>query len=246
VTSGSEVVIAVAGVLGGALNTLVGGGSLVTFPVLLALGFPPVAANVTNSAGLLPGSGMGAWAYRASLPPRGFGGDLEVETLTGAALAGGAAGAVLLLALPAAAFGRAVPWLLGVACLLVACQPWLTKLRRGRNGPAWVAALLAGVYGGYFSAAQGVVFIAAFGAVTPWGMQQVNAVKNVCATAALCSAVALFAVAGHVAWQAAVLLAAGSVVGGPVGAWAGRRLPAPALRSVVVGTGIVAIARMVT
>ena len=245
-TPAAAALVIAAGLAGGLLNTLAGGGTLVTFPVLLTLGYPPLVAAVTNSAGLLAGSAAGARACRQDLPSRG-----EMIRLSAAALAGGAAGAALLLTLPPQAFTAAVPWLIGLACLLMLAKPILTRrgrhARRGRapEGPALLGVFCAAAYGGYFSAAQGIVCIAVLGAVRPWPLRKLNAAKNVLATIVLTVAVACFAAGGHVAWTPVALLAAGSMAGGPAGAWLGRRTPSFVLRSVVVAVGAAAIARVV-
>src|ERR1700722_4200823 len=232
-----------AGLAAGTINTIVGSGSLITFPTLLAFGFSPVVANVSNSVGLVPGSVSGSIAYRSEL--RGQRPRLLV--LGAAALAGGITGAVLLLALPGSVFRHVVPVLILVACVLVAVQPRLSArlaLRQDRpvhGGPMlFVTVYLTGVYGGYFGAAQGVILLALLGIFLTDHLQRLNATKH--GLAFLVNAVAgvIFIAFSHIAWEAAGLLAAGSIVGGQIGGTGGRRLPAPLLRAVIIVVGVIA------
>src|SRR5271169_5993000 len=207
------------GLFAGTINTIVGSGSLVTFPTLLALGFSPIVANVSNTVGLVPGSLSGAVAYRAEL--RGQRPRLIV--LGAAAVAGGVTGALLLLNLPGSVFRNVVPALILVACVLVALQPWLSARlahRRDRfahGGPALFLSVFAtGVYGGYFGAAQGVILVSLLGIFLADDLQRLNAAKNVLALAVNGVAALVFIAASHVSWEAAGLIALGSVVGGQV------------------------------
>ncbi|HTZ08901.1 MAG TPA: sulfite exporter TauE/SafE family protein [Acidimicrobiales bacterium] len=235
--------VAGAGLAAGTVNTIVGSGSLITFPTLLAFGFAPVVANVSNTVGLVPGSLSGAVAYRAEL--RGQRARLLV--LGTASTAGGITGGALLLALPGSVFRTVVPALILVACALVAGQPWLgarlarRRHRRPHGGPALFGSVFAtGVYGGYFGAAQGVILISLLGIFLPDDLQRLNAAKNVLALVVNGVAAVLFIALTHVSWEAAGLVAAGSVVGGQVGGRLGRRVPAPLLRVVIVVVGVVA------
>jgi uncharacterized protein len=235
--------IAGAGLAAGTINTIVGSGSLITFPTLLAFGFTPVVANVTNTVGLVPGSLSGAIAYRSELQ----GQRPRLLVLGAAAVAGGVSGAILLLRLPASVFRDIVPGLILVACVLVAVQPWLSvRLDRNRDrhdhgGPAlFVSVFLSGVYGGYFGAAQGVILVSLLGIFIADHLQRLNAAKNVLALLVNGVAGLLFVVFAHVAWEAAGLIAAGSVVGGQLGGVIGRRLPAPLLRVVIIAVGVTA------
>jgi uncharacterized membrane protein YfcA len=248
--------VAAAGFAAGGINAVVGSGTLVTFPVLLAVGLPPVTANVSNSLGLVPGGLTGALGYRRELTgQRGL-----VTRLLPASVLGGITGAVLLLVLPASAFDAIVPVLIAVAVVLVAVQPLVQRAlarRRaggsaGELGPGRRAGLLAGAYvtgtyGGYFGAAQGVLQVGWFGLLLPEPVQRINAVKNVLTTVVnAVAAVAYLVVAPErVDWAAAGLVAAGSLVGGSVGAALGRRLPAPVLRGAIVVIGVVAIVALV-
>lgn len=249
-------IIVAAGFAAGAINAAVGSGSLVTFPTLLALGYPAVVANVSNTLGLVPGSVAGAWGYRREL--RGM---LPVALrLMSASAIGALIGAVLLIAFPDA-FGVVVPFLVAGAVGLVIIQPWVAAASR-RPGPPpvqdgrtsdqtvslllWVVVLLSGVYGGYFGAAQGVLLIGVLGLGLTVSLQRVNAVKNVLAGVANLVAGIVYAIWADVAWEAAALIAVGAIAGGLLGAGFARRLPAPILRAVVVVVGIVALFLVIT
>jgi uncharacterized membrane protein YfcA len=241
VTPGDALAILGAGTAAGAVNTVVGSGSLITFPTLLAVGYPAVLANVTNNVGLVPGSLSGAVGYRHEL----VGQRARVVTLGTASLAGGLTGAVLLLALPSSVFERVIPALILLACLLVAVQPWLSRLvadrpavhRRG-SPVLWVTVYLTGVYGGYFGAAQGVILIALLGIFIADDLQRLNGTKNVLVMLVNGIAAVLFIAFSHVAWGAAALIALGAVIGGQIGARYGRRLPPQPLRAVIIVVGL--------
>jgi len=247
------VLVLFAGMAAGTVNAIVGSGTLITFPVLLAVGYSPVVANVSNTVGLAPGSISAAFGYRAELTGQGQ----RLKVLGLASLAGGATGGVLLLTLPENAFRAIVPVLIALSCVLVLVQPWLTsrlamaERRREHGGVAlFVGVFLAGVYGGYFGAAQGVLLIALLGLFLDEHLQRVNAAKNVLAGIVNTIAAVLFIlvshVAGiHVAWLAALLIAVGSVIGGQLGARIGKRTRPGVLRGLVVLVGIVAIVQIV-
>lgn len=246
--------IVAAGAAAGLVNAVVGSGTLVTFPTLLALGYPPVVANISNSLGLVVGGVSGSWGYRRELTGRR---DLVLR-LAPVAGAGGAAGALLLLALPDEAFETIVPVLIAVAVVLVLAQPriaaWVARRRerQGAEHPAWLALVLGlgvfvvGTYGGYFGAAQGVLFIGLLGSLLTAPLQVANAIKNVISAVVLLAAAIVFVVVapGEVDWLVVALLAAGSLLGGLAGAAVGRRLPAVALRCAVVVIGVVAVVRL--
>jgi uncharacterized protein len=233
----------------GTINTVVGSGTLITFPVLLAWGYAPVTANVTNSLGLVPGSAAGAYGYREELRGQWR----RTGRLACAAFAGAVLGAALLLVLPASAFKAIVPVFIGVALVLVVLQPRLSEWLAARGSAptphaGWammLAVFLAGVYGGYFGAAQGILLLAVLGLGLPEGLQRVNAVKNVLAGLANLTAAVLFVFAASIAWDAALLIALGAVCGGVIGARVGRRLPSGVLRGVIVAVGVSAIAQLV-
>lgn len=242
------IAIVAAGVAAGAINTVVGSGSLVSFPVLLAFGYPPVVANVTNTVGLVPGSFTGAWGYRRELE----GQRPRMLRMGLASLLGALTGAALLLVLPASAFKAIVPIIIAIAILLVIFQPRLNKLleQRGQQGgrEGWLLILIVyatGVYGGYFSAAQGILLLAVLGLGLSETLQRVNGLKNVLQLIVNVVAAAVFAVVADVAWAAAGLMAIGALVGGQVGAHFGRRLSPTVLRAVIVVIGVVAIIMLV-
>jgi uncharacterized protein len=254
VTVGEALVVLLAGVGAGLINAVVGSGTLITFPTLLALGYPPVAANVSNNIGLVFGSISGTWGYRRELAGQGT----NLRRLAPASFIGSVVGAVLLLRLPAKAFATIVPVLIAVALVLVLLQPRVAaaaaarRERRGLEhtgvGPvAVVGTGLAGVYGGYFGAAQGVLLVGMLGALLPEDLQRVNALKNfLSAIVNGVAAVTFLVVApGQVRWPVVAMIAVGSIVGGLIGARVGRRLPAMALRAVIVVVGVTAILRLV-
>lgn len=246
------VAVCIAGVWAGGINTIVGSGTLITFPVLLAVGVPPVTANVSNALGLVPGSVSGAIGYRRELR----GQRARVLRLSGVALLGGVAGAALLLKLPAEAFTKIVPALIAVALVLVVLQPALARRvqkRRERTGdaddPHGGPTLLGGIgvasmYGGYFGAAQGVIYMALMGLFLKDDLQRINAVKNVLGAIVNGSAAVFFLFVAHFNWWAVVLIAVGSAVGGQLGARVGRRLPPTALRALIVIVGVAAIVKL--
>ena len=266
-----------AGLAAGTINTVVGSGTLITFPTLLAFGYPPVIANVSNNVGLVPGGVSGAVGYRAELK----GQRRRILRLGAASLCGGLVGAILLLVLPAGAFKEIVPALIGIALVMVVFQPRLSQWVAVRQaapagsagGPAadagagtgavgvvtpvstervtqaggpvlWVLVLLSGVYGGYFGAAQGVLLLGLMGVAFTDSMQRINATKNVLAGLVNGVAAIVFIVAGHVNWGVAGLIAAGSIVGGQVGARVGRKLPPWGLRVLIVCVGTAALVKL--
>ncbi len=245
------VAIFAAGIFAGTINTVVGSGTLITFPVLLAFGYAPVTANVSNTIGLVPGSAAGAFGYRKELS----GQRSRTIPLAVASLLGGTAGAVALLTLPASAFKAIVPAFIGIALVLIVAQPRLARaLDRRRTGVrphgggrvALVGVFASGVYGGYFGAAQGIMLLAILGLTLQEELQRINALKVVLAGLVNLIAGLLFVFAAHVAWDATLLIAVGSTIGGLLGARAGRRLPPAGLRVVIVVVGIAAIVRLVS
>jgi hypothetical protein len=242
------VLVVFAGVWAGAINTVVGSGTLITFPVLLGVGLPPITANVSNTVGLFPGSFVGAYGYRRELT----GQRSRVLTLLSATIAGSTLGAVLLLVLPAGAFKAVVPALIVLALVLVVFGPRITKSlgARGRaaddqvHWPLWVATFGVGIYGGYFGAAQGVLMMAFMGLMLSETIQRQNALKNVLAGTVNLVAAIVFVASSHIDWAAAGLIAAGSVCGGVLGAKIGRRLSPGVLRGVIVVVGVAAIVKL--
>lgn len=243
------VAILLAGVAAGTINTVVGSGTLITFPTLLAFGVPPVTANVSNTIGLVPGSISGAVGYRRELA----GQRSRVLRLCVGSLLGGLAGAVLLLVLPDGAFAAIVPALILLGLVLVVLQPristWVARRHDHAGGLphhgtwwVWPGVLLTGVYGGYFGAAQGVLLMAVLGTGIDESLQRLNAVKNILAAVVNAVAGLLFVMVADVDWLIVLLIGIGSVIGGQVGATVGRRLPATALRVVIVCVGVAALA----
>jgi len=236
-----------AGVGAGGINTVVGSGSLITFPTPLAVGLPPVVANVSNNIGLVPGGVTGVVGYRPELK----GQRERLLRLGSASVLGSLAGGLLLLWLPESAFRFIVPVLIGLACVLVIVQPrlnqWLLRLRvHPHGGPwLWLGVLAAGVYGGYFGAAQGVVLIGLLGSFLDDDLQRINAAKNVLALLANTTAALLFVLIAPVDWMAVLMVALGTSVGGYLGARIGRRLPTPILRAFIVIVGIAAIVKLI-
>jgi uncharacterized membrane protein YfcA len=236
------VAVLVAGVAAGTINTVVGSGTLITFPVLLAVGYAPVTANVSNTIGLVPGSASGAIGYRRELEgQRDRALKLGVCSLTGGIL-----GAVGLLVLPDDLFETIVPVFIALALVGIVLQPALAKRLGGRRsrGGAVAGVLVAGVYGGYFGAAQGILLLAILGATLPEPLQRINGLKNVLAGIVNAVAGVIFVFAAHVAWLPVALIAVGSTAGGQLGARYGRRLPPDVLRAIIVVVGIAAIVRL--
>lgn len=242
--------ILVAGAAAGTINAAVGSGSLITFPTLLAFGIPPVTANVSNNIGLVPGGVAGVWGYRRELADQ----RRRLLVLGAMSVLGGTAGAVLLLVLPASAFGAVVPVLIGLAVVLVAVQPWiarrLARRRQAERADVGAAAMgvtaIVGVYGGYFGGAQGILLVGVLGTLMTESLQRLNALKNGLVTAVNTVAAVTFLVVapGQVDWRVVGLIAAGSGVGGLLGARIGRKLPQPVLRAVIVVVGLFAIVNL--
>jgi uncharacterized membrane protein YfcA len=240
---------ALAGMAAGTINTVVGSGTLITFPVLLAFGYAPVRANVSNTIGLVPGSISGAVGYRRELS----GQRARAIQLGAMSVLGGVTGAVLLLVLPASAFKAIVPVFIAIALVLTVLQPRLTRallrreidLERPGHPATALAVFLTGVYGGYFGAAQGIILLAILGVALAQDLQRTNALKNVLAGLVNGVAGLYFVFAAHVDWGPAAIIAAAAVIGGQLGARWGRRLPPRALRALIVIVGISAIVQLI-
>jgi uncharacterized membrane protein YfcA len=293
------------GLAAGTINTVVGSGTLITFPTLLAFGYPPVLANVSNNVGLVPGVASGVYGYRSELG----GQRRRLIRLGSASVCGGLVGAILLLTLPQSAFKDIVPALIGLAVVMVIIQPrlakWVAERQRARaalatpdgaggagaaaegvgagaaggvgsgavshgasvgagadgagavavaappaaaeaiGGPVlWVLVFLAGIYGGYFGAAQGVLLIGMIGIALNDSLQRINAAKNVLAGLVNGLAAVVFILATHIDWGVAGLIAAGSIIGGQVGARIGKRLPPWGLRVLIVCVGTAALVKL--
>lgn len=246
---GLEILAVVAAGMGaGFVNAVVGSGSLITFPTLLAVGYAPVTANVSNNIGLVPGSITGAWGFRRELEGQGR----RVRTLAVGSASGALMGAYLLLRLPASVFDKVVPILVLLAVALMIVQPRLARFvaSRRKEGAREVGfvpvvlVFLAGCYGGYFGAAQGIILLAILGVFLPDDLTRSNAVKNVLAGVVNAVAAVFFVIFADVAWEAVAAVAAGAVVGGWLGAKVGRRIPPIVLRVLVVAIGLVVAVRL--
>ncbi len=249
--------IGLAGFGAGAINALVGSGTLITFPTLVALGYPPVTATMSNAVGLVAGSVSGTWGYRAELSGQWD----RLRWQLPASLAGAVVGAFLLLHLPEKVFIRIVPVLLVLALMLVVAGPRIQSWARrraedaGRSPehvtPARMAVLVigtfaVGVYGGYFTAAQGILLVGVMGALLPESVQRMNAAKNLMTLVVnVVAAVSYTLVAfDRISWPAAGVIAVGSLVGGWLGARYGRRLSPNALRATIVVVGLIGLYRL--
>ena len=239
-----------AGVAAGTVNTIVGSGSLISFPTLLFLGYPPLVANVSNTLGLVPGVVSGVVGYRRELEGQR---SRAIPLLVAGGL-GGLTGAILLLVLPEAAFNRIVPVLILVACALMAIQPRLTgwiaqrratgaSTRPRRRSPA-SATVYATIYGGYFGAGQGIILIALLATFIADDLQRLNGLKNAIAVVVNAVAAVLFIAVAPVAWEAVLLLSIGSIVGGQIGATVGRRMSPSVLRVTVITIGVIVAVRL--
>ena len=236
-----------AGLGAGTVNSVVGSGGLITFPALLATGLSPLTANVTNTLGVLPGAIFGAIGYRREL----VGQRQRLVRLGLASFAGSVVGAVLLLALPSSTFDAVVPVLIIGAVVLVLLQPLIARALRDRartphpvhGGAALVVCImLIAVYGGYFGAGQGVLLLGVMGLLLNEDLHRINGAKNILALINNAVPAVLFIVLApeHVDWAAAGCIALGAAVGGTVGSRYGRRLPVPALRGLIVVVGLAA------
>ena len=245
---GQLALLAGVGVLAGIVNGVVGSGTLLTFPVLVAMGIPPVVANGTNTTGLFPGSFSATWPSRDELWPR----RRRLLPLALMSFTFALVGAGLVIVLPPSVFASVVPWLIAGAVVLVAVQPWVVRRLSARDagretpqgppGPALLGALAGtGTYGGYFGAAQGVLLMGVLGVLDDTDPRRANGVKNLLAFVANTAAAVVFVSTGRVVWPAALALMAGAMVGGYVGGHGARRLPAAAFRVLIIVVGIIAI-----
>lgn len=248
----SAVAIALAGTGAGIINTIVGSGTLITFPTLLFFGVPPLAANVSNSLGLVAGGITASWGYREELSGQAP----TLRRLAPLSFVGALVGAGLLLVLPPSAFNSIVPALIALALVLVVIGPWLQERLLSRHvgvEPAWhtpatgLGVFVAGVYGGYFGAAQGVLLMGLFSLLSAEPIQRLNGYKNVLSLIVNFVAAVVFVLFAreHVDWVVVALIAVGAFVGGLVGARIGRRIPPTLLRAVIIAIGVVAIIKLV-
>jgi len=241
-TPAQGVLLGFAGFLGGAINSVAGGGSLITFPALLAVGYPSLSANVTNTVALWPGTMGGIVAYRREL----VGQRSRVVALSGTAVVGAVAGSALLLTTPDKVFQQVVPWLILLACALFALQPLAMRVLTKRQAPLkeqrsialHVVLLIGAVYGAYFGAGLGIVLLAVLGLTIADGLQRLNGLKQVLSVIINCIAAVAYGLFGPVQWTAVAIMAVTSFAGGRVGGGLGRRLHPIVLRVVVLGFGI--------
>jgi uncharacterized membrane protein YfcA len=247
--------ILLAGVAAGTINTVVGSGTLITFPTLLFFGYSPLTANMSNNIGLVGGGVTGSWGYRAEL----VGAGPAIRRLVPMSLAGGVTGALLLRVLPEAAFTAIVPVLIAIGVLLVVFGPALQRraavehdVHPAHRGGRTTALLLgsvfvAGVYGGYFGAAQGVILMGVLSVLSSEPLQRLNGYKNVLALVVNTVAALVFVVVAHalIDWWVVLLIAVGSLLGGVLGSTVGRRLPPLVLRGLIVLIGVVGIVKIV-
>lgn len=244
-TPGDALLVAGAGVVAGAVNAVAGGGTLVTFPALLAVGTGAVTANITSSVGLITGYAGGSVAYRRELTGQGP----RVRRLAAVSVVGGVAGAVILLLTPAGVFRLAVPYLILASCLLLGIQPWLARLvARRRSAPdgaggeiTWpvqIGVLAGAVYGSYFGAGLGVLLLGVLGILLADGLQRLNALKGLLSLIINVVGVLVFLASARVAWTYAGILAVTAYFGGTIGVVVARRLPPLVLRVAVIVLGV--------
>lgn len=251
-TGPEQLVVLLAGVGAGIMTSTVGVASLLSFPVLLAVGLPPVSANASNTVGLTAGGISGSFGYRAELRVHPGLAAMVVATCA----VGAIGGAVLLLALPAGVFEGVAPWLILVTCLIVGVQPWINAWLRRHHGTraertsasrlTMFFSLLVGVYGGYFGAGSGVMMMAVLGLGLDIDFRIINGLRTLAVLASNVIATLIFLFFADLDWHAVALLATGSLVGGYVGAHLGRHLPAAVLRAVIVVAGFAAVVTMVS
>jgi uncharacterized membrane protein YfcA len=249
VTPVSLLLVGASGVLSGAVNAAAGGGTLIAFPALLATGMSARTANIVSTIGLVPGYAGGSVAYRDELAGQGR----RLRALAGVSLAGGVAGAVILLVTPASSFRIVVPYLILGSCALLLAQPrlgrWVADRQKEAAGKKEIplaglaAVLLAAAYGSYFGAGLGVVLLALLGIWVREGMQRLNALKGLLSLGINAVSVVVFAVAGHVAWWYTLDLGVTAAIGGTLGVGMAKRLSARTLRTgvVVIGVAVAAV-----
>jgi uncharacterized membrane protein YfcA len=245
--------VVASGMAAGMVNAVIGSGSLITFPTLLAVGYAPIVANVSNNIGLVAGGVTGAWGYREELDGQAR----TLRRLMPMSFLGSVVGAGLLLVLPAAAFRAIVPVLILIALVLVVAGPRI-QARVHPEGddepvPRWHAPVMAagvfaaGVYGGYFGAAQGVLLMGLLSALSLEPLQRLNGYKNVLSLVVNFVAATVFVLFAreHIDWLIVALIGVGAFVGGIIGARVGRRIPPNVLRGLIIAIGLVAIVKLV-
>ncbi len=243
-TPATAALLAGAGLVAGAVNAVAGGGSLVSFPALLAAGYPSVTANVTNTVALFPGYAGSVAGGRPELLGQGR----KIRSVALTSVLGAIVGVLVLLNTSGDVFRRVVPYLILLACVLLVFQPRLARLVQGRQGGRTTGGthvllqagvLLSAVYGAYFGAGLGVLLLGILGIFLHERLQRVNAFKNVLSLVINAVALVAFGLFGPVAWDAVAVIAAASLAGGYFGARVARRIPATVLRTSVVIYGVV-------
>jgi uncharacterized membrane protein YfcA len=233
-----------AGFVAGAMNSVAGGGTFVTLPALTLAGLPPTGANASSTVALFPAMLASSWAYRDDVRPLE---GIATGALLTVSLVGGLIGALLLLSTPERAFTRIVPWLLLTATIALASGPRLGQalrsagLRMGRRS-LLTAQLILGIYGGYFGGAVGLMILAVWTLFTKVELRSMTPLRVLMVAAANGIAVVCFALSGNIRWRETLAVMAGGIVGGYLGAHAGRRLPAPLLRALILTITIVTTA----
>lgn len=230
-----------AGFLAGAMNAVAGGGTFVALPALALMGLAPTIANASSTVALFPGTVASAWSYRQDIRPLDA---ARTGTLLTLSLVGGLVGALLLLLTPERAFSALIPWLLLLATATLAAGPRLTVYLRGlgiHTGPRFLllAQFLLGVYGGYFGGAVGLMMLATWSLATTADLRALNPLRTLMVAGANGVAVACFAVTGNVSWRETLIVMAGGVAGGYIGAQLGRRLPLPLLRAAILAIAVI-------
>jgi uncharacterized membrane protein YfcA len=246
-SAGRDAILVLAGFGAGLFNGVAGGGTLISFPVLLALGYPALVANVTSTVGIWPGYLGSTAGFRREIAEQRD----RFRMLAPVTILGATAGAILLLTTPSSAFTRLAPWLVLFASALFALGPLLTRWLAGeesvlRTRPIALGTgmFFAALYGGYFGAAMGVIMLAVLGLTLPDTLVRAAGIRTVLSVLANGVAAIVFIIHAHLQWGAAGLLAIGCVIGGYVGARLARKVPAPALRVVVVAIGLATGIRM--
>ncbi|MGH9298203.1 MAG: sulfite exporter TauE/SafE family protein [Acidimicrobiales bacterium] len=250
---GATGLLVAAGLVAGTVNGAAGGGTLVSFPALLATGLPALPANITSSVGIWPGYLSGVAGFRDVVAAQAS----RSAELAPFALAGAVIGSILLLTTPDKAFTAITPYLVLGACALFAAQPVIARLvsaemtasdshspSRPRLAAAQGGILASSVYGGYFGAGLGVILLALLGLVLPDGMVRTNGLRTVLSLVASTGAATVFVIHGSIDWRDAALLAASSLVGGYIGARVARRLPPLVFRLLVISLGLATAVRL--
>jgi uncharacterized membrane protein YfcA len=245
VTVADGALLAVSAAAAGIVNAIAGGGTLITFPALLATGVPAVASNATNTVALFPGQLASSFAYRSHIADE----RRRAISLSLPSLIGGILGAWLLLALPERSFELAVPWLIVFACVVLAFQGQLKRLvaaapRANHPAALWLAQLLISIYGGYFGAGIGILMLAAMGILLPSSIQHANALKVLFSLIINAIAAVIFVAMGAVRGPEAVLMAAASIAGGFAGARLAQKLPPAGMRGFAIVVGLLAAGKM--